>query len=201
MLLTKTNTIGTLILSVLLLIIAANVNAAPVQWKVSDGGNGHIYEAVLTPSGISWDDANTAAAARGQGWHLATITSMAENAFVFNLIDDPAFWRQGSSINSGGPWLGALNNGPNVNDFEWVTGEPFSFENWAPFEPNGSGGLPQAMHFFGFRTFIGSEWNDVLSDGLWNGYVLETVPIPATVWLFGSGLLGLIGIARRKKTA
>jgi hypothetical protein len=27
------------------------------------------------------------------------------------------------------------------------------------------------------------------------------VPVPATVWLFGSGLLGLIGIARRKKTA
>jgi hypothetical protein len=25
------------------------------------------------------------------------------------------------------------------------------------------------------------------------------VPIPPSVWLFGSGLLGLIGIARRKK--
>lgn len=28
---------------------------------------------------------------------------------------------------------------------------------------------------------------------------LQVVPIPAAVWLFGSGLLGLIGIARRKK--
>jgi hypothetical protein len=27
------------------------------------------------------------------------------------------------------------------------------------------------------------------------------VPVPAAVWLFGSGLLGLIGIAKRKKTA
>lgn len=27
----------------------------------------------------------------------------------------------------------------------------------------------------------------------------SNVPIPATVWLFGSGLLGMIGIARRKK--
>ena len=25
------------------------------------------------------------------------------------------------------------------------------------------------------------------------------VPIPAAVWLFGTGLLGLIGVARRKK--
>ena len=25
------------------------------------------------------------------------------------------------------------------------------------------------------------------------------IPVPAAVWLFGSGLLGLIGIARRKK--
>jgi hypothetical protein len=27
------------------------------------------------------------------------------------------------------------------------------------------------------------------------------VPVPAAVWLFGSGLLGLIGVARRKKSA
>ena len=29
---------------------------------------------------------------------------------------------------------------------------------------------------------------------------VSAVPIPAAVWLFGSGLLGLIGVARRKKT-
>lgn len=28
---------------------------------------------------------------------------------------------------------------------------------------------------------------------------VSTVPVPAAVWLFGSGLIGLIGIARRKK--
>jgi len=32
-----------------------------------------------------------------------------------------------------------------------------------------------------------------------SGYVEQTVvPVPAAIWLFGSGLLGLIGIARRK---
>ena len=29
---------------------------------------------------------------------------------------------------------------------------------------------------------------------------VSTVPVPAAVWLFGSGLLGLIGVARRKKS-
>jgi hypothetical protein len=29
---------------------------------------------------------------------------------------------------------------------------------------------------------------------------VSQVPIPAAAWLFGSGLLGLVGIARRKKT-
>ena len=29
----------------------------------------------------------------------------------------------------------------------------------------------------------------------------QVVPVPAAVWLFGSGLLGLVGIARRKKSA
>ena len=28
---------------------------------------------------------------------------------------------------------------------------------------------------------------------------LSNIPIPSAVWLFGSGLLGLIGVARRKK--
>ena len=31
--------------------------------------------------------------------------------------------------------------------------------------------------------------------------VSSTIPVPAAVWLFGSGLLGLVGVARRKKSA
>ena len=32
-----------------------------------------------------------------------------------------------------------------------------------------------------------------------DNYSVTLVPVPAAVWLFGSGLIGLIGIARRKK--
>ena len=30
-------------------------------------------------------------------------------------------------------------------------------------------------------------------------FTVSSVPVPATAWVFGSGLIGLIGIARRKK--
>ena len=30
---------------------------------------------------------------------------------------------------------------------------------------------------------------------------VEAIPIPAAVWLFGSGLIGLVGVARKKKAA
>jgi hypothetical protein len=36
-------------------------------------------------------------------------------------------------------------------------------------------------------------------DGVATFATFSAVPVPAAVWLFGSGLLGLIGIARRKK--
>ena len=34
-----------------------------------------------------------------------------------------------------------------------------------------------------------------------NGTAESVVPVPAAVWLFGSGLLGLVGVARRKQAA
>jgi hypothetical protein len=36
-------------------------------------------------------------------------------------------------------------------------------------------------------------------DGVFSGPDIVVVPVPAAIWLFGSGLLGLVGIARRKK--
>lgn len=61
---------------------------------------------------------------------------------------------------------------------------------------DGIGGSPQiAGPFKGFSANF-----DVMSLTVTD--IQQTaVPIPAAVWLFGSGLLGLVGVARRKKTS
>ncbi|UCB54724.1 MAG: VPLPA-CTERM sorting domain-containing protein [Thiotrichales bacterium] len=45
--------------------------------------------------------------------------------------------------------------------------------------------------------FLGAAKFQTTGDGLQSDWV-GAVPVPAAVWLFGSGLLGLVGIARRK---
>jgi hypothetical protein len=54
---------------------------------------------------------------------------------------------------------------------------------------------PNALGEYNFGISVGqSGWGveNVRMD-------VQVAPIPAAVWLFGSGLLGLAGIARRKK--
>lgn len=48
--------------------------------------------------------------------------------------------------------------------------------------------------FTGFRIFL-----DIGSGNSMYVTSVQTVPVPTAVWLFGSGLLGLIGFGRRKK--
>ena len=57
--------------------------------------------------------------------------------------------------------------------------------------------LDTQFNFFGFS--IESANGSVVSTDIVN--TAAVVPVPAAVWLFGSGLLGLVGIARRKQAA
>lgn len=81
------------------------------------------------------------------------------------------------------------------------------------FDPSGNGTLTklsnnvlQGVEGHGLIQFTGTytsiSWNvNVFEDfhGIQIGIGSSVVPIPPAVWLFGSGLIGLIGIARRKK--
>ena len=51
---------------------------------------------------------------------------------------------------------------------------------------------------FGFNT-VTTEYDN--SGVYYDNITFSAVPVPAAVWLFGSGLLGLVGISRRRKTA
>jgi serine-aspartate repeat-containing protein C/D/E len=70
-----------------------------------------------------------------------------------------------------------------------------------------TGGLLTSLYpgTLGVGVSLTSEQSNFTGDfsvdfaGEAKGTLGELVPIPSAVWLFGSGLLGLVGIARRKK--
>ena len=53
----------------------------------------------------------------------------------------------------------------------------------------------ESFSFSGDLTFEGTDGKGIN----YSGAVLTTVPLPASAWLFVSGLLGLVGMQRRRK--
>ena len=110
--------------------------AAPIQWTVASGGNGHWYEGVYVGSNTLWTYANAVATAKGG--YLASITSAAENSFVTNLVSDLKYWDANSS-GTFGPWIGGYQYdklAEPAGHWAWTSGESWSYTNWNPGEPN-----------------------------------------------------------------
>ena len=180
--------------------------AEPVQWTIAEGGNGHWYEAVLVSEGITWDDANAAASASGA--HLATISSEPENAFVFSLFSDiPEFWVVlGEPPNDvySGPWIGGTDEAVE-GTWEWITGEPWTYENWRAGMPDDF----QGQDYLQFRCQpdIAPTWDDNQSDNPdVLGYITETsatVPTVSEWGLIAMTLLlltaGMVVFTRRRR--
>jgi hypothetical protein len=159
------------------------------EWTTASGGNGHFYEAVLVMEGIDWLSAKAQAEARGG--YLATITSAAENTFVHSLIaTDSRFWWNWDDTR--GPWLGGyqVSGSPEpAGGWTWVTGEPFSYQNWAAYSPNNNG-PEDYLHYFGTGPDnFADTWNDLYLEGSPHGFMVEYVPEP------GMGALAGLAIA------
>jgi hypothetical protein len=78
-----------------------------------------------------------------------------------------------------------------------VNGRYYSGEASANFS-NSAGITSFALNEAGGGAPI-TDWNLTSQSGEFGFYTV--VPVPASVWLFGSGLLGLVGMARPKKAA
>jgi hypothetical protein len=150
------------------------------QWPVAQGGNGHFYEVVSAPAGITWNNANWGATNRGG--YLATITSAEENAFVFGLASpDASVWYSGY-----GPWLGGIqpaSSAEPAGGWKWITGEPFIYTNWAPAQPNNNQNEDRVQ--FGGQADRSSAWNDIGQNNtnFTRGFVVEYDRHPNAVTL------------------
>lgn len=143
--------------------------------------NGHFYLDVHRPAGVTWQAGENHALALGG--HLATITSASENTFVFGLVSSPTYWKVASNpTRILGPWLGGFQppgSGEPLGSWTWLTGEPWSFSNWSPGEPNNwQGNQEDHLQFFTLGTVPAPKWNDLTGGSLMLGYVIELAGPP-----------------------
>jgi len=98
-------------------------------------------------------------------------------------------WNLTASVSATDPSLTIAEDSQNLLFNFLATGVPgFITAPGGVFDPNAIGNYQFAIQVSGGGFNLETVAMEV-----------QTVPIPAAVWLFGSGLLGLVGIARRKK--
>ena len=118
----------------------SRANGDAYAWKASEGGNDHVYQAVVTKEGsITWKEAKARASARGG--HLATVTSEQEYAFVVDLVRHKRYWNRITSapFRYYGPWMGGFQEEDAKEPdggWKWVTGEDFKWLTGDGSEPN-----------------------------------------------------------------
>lgn len=124
------------------------------QSKVPSGAvefNGHYYYVYDVDTVTDWNMAQEYCEA--QGGYLATITSAEEDSFLYSYIVDAGY----SSVMFG------LTDQDRTDDWRWVTGESFSYQNWRPGEPNHQGGYEHYGMYYERNT--DGTWNDGSGQG------------------------------------
>jgi hypothetical protein len=123
----------------------------PIQWRVEDGGNGHWYQVVAIEGGFSHAEAR--AEARLRGGYLASLTTQAEDEWVY------------ANLSAYDRWIGGIQN-VNAPDYAepaggwaWSTGEAMDYTNWSgngPDNNKNSGPEEEFTHYC-----CDGKWNDI----------------------------------------
>ena len=148
-----------------------------VQWKVSDGGNGHWYEGrrLSAESYISWNYARDQALQRGG--ELVSLSTPEEAAWVFETVaNDRSLWSL-----SMGPWVGGFQSAGAAEPSEgwsWLDGSVlYDGFPWGVFQPDnathcgGPGGAPENHVCYWFGEGVPTPTN-TFADLVESGYCL-----------------------------
>ena len=169
-------------------IATSAAQGALVEWEVSAGGNGHFYEAILSPGPINWQTARNDAISKGG--ELVSISSASENSFVFGLIDAPEYWVLAGPHNFG-PWIGAYqvdSSSEPAGNWAWSDATAWGHTSWASGQPDNAGLVEDHAHYFVASNSRNSTWNDWTGGGLLiKAYVLETLSASADGDFDGNG--------------
>ncbi|HSX05251.1 MAG TPA: choice-of-anchor U domain-containing protein [Candidatus Saccharimonadales bacterium] len=151
--------------------------------------NGHVYQFVSVPGGITWNNAKTAADAttyQGLTGYLTTITSSGENDYVSARLEG-AGWMGASDAASESvwKWVDGPESGTTFCNGNYTPETPegcvpvaSSYSDWNgddgngnPTEPNDSGGNEDCAQFLSGAS---GKWNDLPCSGAnLTGYVVE----------------------------
>lgn len=149
--------------------LAQSVQAASVlSGPEVNPSNGHSYYLLTSDF---WGPSEDAAVALGG--HLVTVNDQTENDWVFDTF--ALFDGESRTL-----WTGYHRLAP-AGPFVWVSGDPISFENWFPGEPNNSTGTEDYAAFVPTAQSSGKQWFDMFASTTYNGTpihgVVEAVPV------------------------
>jgi hypothetical protein len=134
-----------IVLAALTVVSAASAQSTQaVEWKVSEGGNGHWYCVVRSDHFMTWSQSQSACLLSGGS--LVSIGTQAESEWLYlSLVNRPDVW----SFNGPyvvGPWIGARGASGN---WRWDDGTAWSFSSWHPGEgPPSPDPREQFAHYF-----------------------------------------------------
>jgi len=124
--------------------LASRASAQQIVWRQSPI-NGHWYGAVNQPTGWS----SSEALAVSNGGHLATVRSQSEQTWIAAVFQ--------TELPFNGFWIG-LTDQVVENTWVWSSGEPLTYTNWAPGEPNSLGMVENWAHLVGTTAQMPFQW-------------------------------------------